>query len=70
MLKRPGVVKIVSFNAESAPITDVEIEIDSSRRLVETNLQFDPSPMPREGMLVEMVHGSHLCARGGRRGTQ
>lgn len=50
-----GVVGIVSFNGEIAPIPDREI--DGIRQLVETDLQFDPCPLIREGMLVEVVHG-------------
>ncbi len=55
VLKRPGVVNIVSFNAEPAPIPDVEIE--SIRQLIKTELQYDPCPMLKEGMMVEVVHG-------------
>ena len=55
VLNRTGVVNIVSFNSEAAPIPDVEI--DSLRQLVETDLQYDPCPMIREGMMVEVVHG-------------
>jgi transcription antitermination factor NusG len=55
VLKCSGVVNIISFNGEIAPIPDQEIE--GIRRLVETDLQFDPCPLIREGMLVEVVHG-------------
>src|SRR5581483_4283917 len=55
VLKCTGVVSIVSFNGEIAPIPDHEI--DSIRQLVETDLQFDPCPFIREGMLVEVMHG-------------
>ena len=55
VLNRTGVVNIVSFNSEAAPIPDVEI--DNLRQLVETDLQYDPCPMIHEGMLVEVVHG-------------
>jgi transcription antitermination factor NusG len=50
-----GVVSIVSFDGEIAPIPDVEI--DGIRRLVESDLQFDPCPLIREGMMAEVVHG-------------
>ena len=50
-----GVVNIVSFNAEPAPIPDIEIE--SLRQLVETDLQYDPCPMIHEGAMAEVVHG-------------
>ena len=55
VLKCSGVVSIVSFDGEIAPIPDHEIE--SIRRLIETDLQFDPCPLIREGMLVEVTHG-------------
>jgi len=55
VLKCSGVVSIVSFNGEIAAIPDHEIE--SIRTLVETDLQFDPCPLIKEGMLVEVVHG-------------
>jgi transcriptional antiterminator NusG len=55
IMKCAGVVSIVSFNGEIASIPDHEIE--GIRQLIETNLQFDPCPLIREGMLVEVVHG-------------
>jgi transcription antitermination factor NusG len=55
ILKCAGVVSIVSFQGEPAPIP--EHEIDSIRRLIESDLAFDPCPMIREGMMVEVVHG-------------
>ncbi len=55
VLKCTGVVTIISFNGTMAPIPDQEI--DGIRRLVETDLQYDPCPLIREGMLVEVVHG-------------
>ncbi len=50
-----GVVNIVSFDGEIASIP--EQEIDGIRRLVGSELQFDPCPFIREGMLVEVVGG-------------
>jgi transcriptional antiterminator NusG len=50
-----GVVNIVSFDGEIAPIP--EQEIASIRTLVESELQFDPCPLIREGMMVEVIHG-------------
>jgi transcription antitermination factor NusG len=50
-----GVVNIVSFEGKPAPIPDQEL--DSIRLLIGSDLQFDPCPMIREGMLVEVVHG-------------
>jgi transcription antitermination factor NusG len=55
VLKCAGVVNIVSFDGDIAPIP--EQEIDSIRRLVESDLQFDPCPLIREGMMVEVTHG-------------
>ena len=55
VLKCAGVVTIVSFDGEIAPIPDVEI--DGIRTLVESDLQFDPCPLIREGTMVEVVHG-------------
>jgi transcription antitermination factor NusG len=55
VLNRTGVVNIVSFNTEAAPIPDVEI--DSMRQLIETDLHYDPCPMIKEGMIVEVVNG-------------
>ncbi len=55
ILKCPGVVSIVSFDGEPAPIPTHEIE--GIRQLVESDLQYDPCPLIREGMMVEVVHG-------------
>ena len=55
ILKCTGVVSIVSFDGEIVPIPDYEI--DAVRRLVQSDLQFDPCPLIREGMMVEVVHG-------------
>ena len=55
VLKCTGVVNIVAFDGEIAPIPDVEIE--SIRRLVESDLQYDPCPLIKEGSLVEVTHG-------------
>jgi transcription antitermination factor NusG len=50
-----GVVNIVSFNGDIAPIPDQEI--DGIKRLVESDLQYDPCPLIREGTMVEVKHG-------------
>ena len=50
-----GVVNIVSFDGEIVAIPEHEIE--AIRRLVESDLQFDPCPLIREGMMVEVTHG-------------
>ena len=55
VLKCSGVVTIVSFNGEIAPIP--EVEINGIRTLVESDLQYDPCPLIREGTMVEVVHG-------------
>ena len=55
ILKCTGVVNIVSFDGEIAAIP--EFEIDGVRRLVESDLQFDPCPLIREGTIVEVVSG-------------
>ena len=55
VLKQRGVVNVVSSNHEPAPIPDVEI--DNIRQLIESDLQYDPCPLVKEGMTVEVVHG-------------
>jgi len=55
VLKCSGVVNIVGFEGRPAPIPDVELE--SIRVLVGSDLQYDPCPLIREGMTVEVVHG-------------
>jgi transcription antitermination factor NusG len=55
ILKCTGVVSIISFEGEPAPIP--EHEILGIRQLVESDLAFDPCPLIREGMMVEVMHG-------------
>jgi transcription antitermination factor NusG len=55
VLKCTGVVSIVSVNGDIAPIPDAEIE--GIRRLVTSELQYDPCPLIHEGSMVEVVHG-------------
>lgn len=55
ILKCSGVVSIVSFDGELAPIPDQEIH--GIQRLVQSDLLYDPCPLIREGMMVEVVHG-------------
>ena len=55
VLKCTGVVNIVSFEGKPAAIPEYELE--SIRLLIGSELQFDPCPMIREGMMVEVVHG-------------
>src|SRR4026207_2045984 len=53
--KCTGVVNIVSVEGKPASIP--EHELDSIRVLVGSELQYDPCPLIREGMMVEVVHG-------------
>jgi transcription antitermination factor NusG len=55
VLNCPGVANIVSFSGNPAPIPDDEIE--NIRRLVASELQYDPCPFIREGAMVEVVRG-------------
>jgi transcription termination/antitermination protein NusG len=55
VLKCTGVVNIISFEGKPAAIPDYEL--DSIRVLVGSELQYDPCPMIREGMMVEVTHG-------------
>lgn len=56
ILKCTGVVNIVSVEGKPAPIPDHEI--DGIRRLLESELQYDPCPLIHEGMMVEVTHGA------------
>jgi len=56
ILKCTGVVNIVSVEGKPAPIPDHEIE--GIRLLLESHLQYDPCPLIREGMMVEVTHGA------------
>ena len=56
ILKCTGVVNIVSFEGRPAPIPEHEIE--SIRTLISSDLQYDPCPLIKEGMMVEVVHGA------------
>jgi transcription antitermination factor NusG len=55
VLKCSGVVNIVSVEGKPAAIPDIELE--SIRLLVGSELQFDPCPLIREGQMVEVIHG-------------
>jgi len=55
ILKCSGVVNIVSVEGKPAAIPDIELE--SIRLLVGSELQFDPCPLIREGQMVEVIHG-------------
>jgi transcription termination/antitermination protein NusG len=56
ILKCTGVVNIVSVEGKPAAIPDHEIE--GIRLLLESGLQYDPCPLIREGMMVEVTHGA------------
>jgi len=55
VLKCAGVVNIVSFEGKPAPIP--AYELDSIRKLVASDLTFDPCPLIKEGTMVEVTHG-------------
>ena len=55
VLKCSGVVNIVSFEGRPAAIP--AYELDSIRMLVDSDLTFDPCPLIKEGMMVEVTHG-------------
>jgi transcription antitermination factor NusG len=55
ILKCEGVVRIVGIDGAPSPIP--EIEIDSIRQLVESELSYDPCPLIKEGDMVEVRHG-------------
>jgi len=70
VLRTPGVVSIVSFNGEPAPVPDHEI--DAIRRLIASTLPYDPCPMIRTGAMVEVIHGplKGVVGRLTRKGSQ
>jgi transcription antitermination factor NusG len=70
VLKCAGVVSIVSFNGELAPVPDQAIE--GIRTLVNSALPCDPCPMLKAGMMVEVVHGplKGVIGRLQRKGSQ
>jgi transcriptional antiterminator NusG len=70
VLKCAGVVSIVSFNGELAPVPDDAIE--GIRALVNSALPCDPCPMLKTGMRVEVVHGplKGVVGRLQRKGSQ
>ena len=57
-----GVADVVSFAGQPASIPDPEI--DSIRRLVASDLQFDPCPLLAEGREVAVVSGPLAGVRG------
>lgn len=55
IMKCPGVANIVSFEGKPAPIPEREIE--NIRLLLRSDWQYDPCPLIKEGMMVEVVRG-------------
>jgi transcription antitermination factor NusG len=55
ILKCEGVVTIVGTEGQPSPIPPVEI--DSIRQLIDSELAFDPCPLIKEGMMVEVKAG-------------
>ncbi len=55
VMKSTGVVNIIGFSGELAPIP--EHEINGIRTLISTDLAFDPVPLIKEGTMVEVTHG-------------
>ena len=55
ILKIDGVVQIISNNGTLSSIPDLEIE--SIRTLVESELAYDPVPLIKEGDMVKVTHG-------------
>ena len=55
VLRCSGVINIVSFGGVPAPIEPHEIDV--IRRLVDTDFLYDPCPLIRKGMMVEVIHG-------------
>ncbi len=70
IMKCAGVVNIIAFDGSLAPVPDQEIE--AIRKLITSDLQFDPCPLIREGMVVEVVYGPLKGVRGRlvRKGSQ
>lgn len=50
-----GVVQIVGVEGVPSPIP--EVEVDSIRQLVESELSYDPCPLVKEGQMVKVVSG-------------
>jgi len=70
VLKCSGVVSIVSFNNEPAPVPDREIE--AIQALMASTLPYDPCPMIKAGTMVEVTHGplKGIVGRLRRKGSQ
>ena len=55
VLKCDGVSQIISNNGQMSPVP--EIEVESIRTLVESELAYDPVPLIKEGDMVKVTHG-------------
>ena len=55
IVKCEGVVTIVGTDGQPSPIPAIEIE--GIRQLIESELAFDPCPLIKEGMMVEVKTG-------------
>ncbi|MGQ0734957.1 MAG: UpxY family transcription antiterminator [Acidobacteriota bacterium] len=55
ILKCEGVVTIVGVDGK--PVAIPTVEIDGIRQLIESELSFDPCPLIKEGMMVEVKSG-------------
>jgi transcription antitermination factor NusG len=62
ILKCTGVVNIISFEGKPAPIPDYEL--DSIRLLIDSELQYDPCPLIREGMMGTSSERQRVKAAG------
>lgn len=62
VLSVAGVASVVGTNGKPEPLC--EIEVESIRRLVASRFRFDPHPMLKEGMEVEVVRGPLAGVRG------
>ena len=48
---------LIGQRSDEEPAAIAPHEINGIRRLVDTDLLYDPCPLIREGMMVEVVHG-------------
>lgn len=62
VLQVPGVVRLVSFNGQPAPLEDQEI--DTLRNALTTGVQAEPHPYVKIGREVEIVSGPLQGLRG------
>ena len=70
VVKSPGIVDVLSIDGAPAPIPEAEIQ--SLRQLVESELKYDPCPLLKEGMMVEVIYGplQGVTGRLMRKGTR